>query len=450
MRILVTGANGFVGAEIVRHLIAEGHEVVGAVRNVEDLQRRLPGVQPVRADFAEMREADDWQPLLDGVDAVVNCVGVLEEGGRDSLNAAHVDGAGALFAACAAYGPRRVVHISAIGAENDAGTGYGRSKAEGDEKLMAADLDWVILRPSLVIGRNVYGGTALMRGLAGFPGIALSANMPGEFRPVTIDDVAACVARFVAPEAPSRLALDIAGPDTMTLGDLVKTYRNWLGLRPGLRLPVPGGLVTVLAALGDVAHFLGWRTALCTTALKQMAHNVGGDPERWQQKTGIAAESLDAFLTRNPATVQDRWHAGLYLLKPVVIVAVSAFLLFAGLAYIFTTLGFYRFTPIYDYVTFQIGILYLVTPAFVLPGFLLLLQRWHRLALLLLIGIQCVAVILGLVSAVLFRSDSAYDEIEEVPIEFSIADGLSALSQIGFSLGVISVALLLLVLDRSR
>ncbi|MCC2110518.1 MAG: NAD(P)H-binding protein [Hyphomicrobiales bacterium] len=448
MRILVTGANGFIGAEIVRRLITDGHEVVGAVRDVEDLQRRLPGVEPVRADFTELRDAESWRLLLAGIDAVVNCVGVLENGGKDSLNATHVDGASALFAACAEFGPRRIVHISAIGVGNEAGTGYAQSKAWGDEKLRETDLDWVILQPSLVIGRTVYGGTALVRGLAGLPGLAPSIQAGGTFRPVTIDDVTACVAHFVVPEAPSRLTLEIAGPDPVTLDELIRKYRAWLGLGPGYRLKIPGWFTAVMGAFGDFAHLLGWRSAICSTALKQMAFNVGGDAEKWQETTGISAEPLDRFLARHPATVQDRWHAGLYLLKPLLIVGLAISVGFAGLASALT-LGF-RGVVGGSNALIQIQTVDLIYSAVLgVFGILILLRSRHRSALraMAVIALCYAFIAVGLRSAFgfwLVFGDSNIPAIALVPAVSSI---------FGSAVGPLQMAvfcMLLLVLDRSR
>src|SRR6202045_1759170 len=81
----------------------------------------------------------------------------------------HVDGIASLFAACEQTGVRRVEHFSTIGVDREAPTAFSRTKLEGDRRLMASDLDWIILRPSVVVGRPAYGGSALFRGLASLP-----------------------------------------------------------------------------------------------------------------------------------------------------------------------------------------------------------------------------------------------------------------------------------------
>ena len=169
MRVLVTGAYGLIGAACLARLHRDGHVLVGAGRSVGEARRRLPFARWVEADFARLMTPAAWRPLLTGIDAVVNCVGVLQDGARDDTSRVHVEATAALFDACRQAGIRRVVHISAIGAERDGPTGFSRTKAAAEAHLAALDLDWVILRPGLVLAPEVHGGTAMLRALAAFP-----------------------------------------------------------------------------------------------------------------------------------------------------------------------------------------------------------------------------------------------------------------------------------------
>jgi uncharacterized protein YbjT (DUF2867 family) len=94
---------------------------------------------------------------------VINAAGALR--GQD-MEGLHVSGSGALYAACEAEGIRRVILLSAIGTNRDTPSVFSRTKREGEATLTSRDLDWVILCPSVVVGRSAYGGSALLRGLA--------------------------------------------------------------------------------------------------------------------------------------------------------------------------------------------------------------------------------------------------------------------------------------------
>src|SRR5690606_31916755 len=115
------------------------------------------------------------------------CAGVLQDGPGDSLQAVHASGPAALFAACGEAGVRRVVHLSALGADRGASS-FSASKRSGDEVLRTSDLQWAILRPAIVIGANAFGGAALLRALAALPLLPVPRTT-ALLRPVHIDDV---------------------------------------------------------------------------------------------------------------------------------------------------------------------------------------------------------------------------------------------------------------------
>src|SRR3546814_606054 len=135
-----------------------------------------------------------WLPRLSGVDAVVNCAGVLQSGRGQDIEAIHHLSPAALFDACREAGVRRVIQISAISADAEAGTDYALSKKHADDHLQALDLDWVVLRPSLVYGEGAYGGTAMLRALAAFPLVTPLAGGGGQaFRPLHVEGLATTV-----------------------------------------------------------------------------------------------------------------------------------------------------------------------------------------------------------------------------------------------------------------
>lgn len=330
-QVLVIGATGLIGSHIAALLVADGHRVVGAARDIEGATYRMPAIEWRRIDLARASAAD-WVELLASVDAVVNCAGALQDSLGDDLQATHASGLQALFDACRALGGRRVVHFSAMGVDRATPTAFSRTKSAGEAMLMRYDdLDWVILRPSVVLGTAVYGASALIRGLAALPILPVMPDT-APIQPVALTDVAAAAAFFADAKAPSRVALELAGPDAMTFVEVVRLYRGWLGHAPAREFTLPGWAAGLLYRLGDAASWLGWRPPVRSTAQREIARGAVGDPSQWRQLTGREPQSIAAMLAANPASVQERWFANFYPVKPFVLVCLVLFWTGSGVA----------------------------------------------------------------------------------------------------------------------
>ena len=331
MRVLVTGAYGLIGAACLARLYRDGHEVTGAGRAIAQAERRAPYAKWIAADYRKLTLAGDWLPLLEGFDAVVNCVGVLQDGMRDDVQRIHVAATSALFAACERAGVKRVVHISAIGASRSAPTAFARSKADAEDDLSRRPIDWVILRPGLVLAPTVYGGTAMLRGLAGLPLVTPVLEPDARLQVVSVEDVAAAVSHSLTPEAKVRVKWDVAHPEVLTLATMVTAIRDWLGFRKRPVWRVPRGLGTAVAGLADLLGYLGWRSPARTTAVRQLAAGVIGAPAPWIAASGIEPKSFETILAQQPSSVADRWFARLFLFKPVAIGGLALFWIFTGM-----------------------------------------------------------------------------------------------------------------------
>jgi uncharacterized protein YbjT (DUF2867 family) len=331
MRVLVTGAYGLIGAACLTRLHRDGHALVGAGRRIEEAQRRFPFADWRAADFNRLTTPEAWLDVIADVDAVVNCVGVLQDGVRDDVRRVQLDATVALFEACARTGIRRVIHISAVGATAAGPTEFARSKGAAEDRLAALDLDWVILRPALVLSPMAYGGTAMLRALAALPGIVAIVGADSRLQVVASDDVARTVAFCLAPGAPARVRWDLAHPQLLTLAEIVAALRQWLGLRSARIVCIPPFLGRVIAGTADVLGWLGWRSPARSTALVMLAAGVVGEPAPWIAATGRAPMSLAQILAAQPASVQDRWFARLYPLKPLAIAGLALFWLASGI-----------------------------------------------------------------------------------------------------------------------
>jgi uncharacterized protein YbjT (DUF2867 family) len=330
LRILLIGATGFIGSAIAARLAAEGHELVGVARRIDAVARRLPVSRWIELDLRRAAAAEAWLAHLEGMDAVVNCAGALQDNVRDSTAGVHERAPSALWEACERAGVTRVIHFSAMGVDRGGLTGFSSTKLRGDEALERSDLDWVILRPSVVVGRQAYGGSALFRALAAFPLLPRSPEA-GPLDIVQLDDVVETVARLLPWTTPSRVALELAGPDRLSFEEVVQAYRAWLGWKPARIVEAPPMLMASAYKAGDLIAKLGWRPPIRSTARREIVRGAIGDPSQWKQATGIEPRSLSAALAAEPASVQERWFARLYLLKPLAIGTFALFWLLTGL-----------------------------------------------------------------------------------------------------------------------
>lgn len=329
MRILVAGATGMIGAATCARAITAGHRVIAVVR--PGTIARPAGLEAVvEADIAGVTDSAWWMRRLAGIDAVVNCAGVLQEGPRQSPEGVHHRGVAALFEACLDANVRRVIHLSAIGVDRGALSSFSESKLAGDRALMALDLDWVILRPSVVLGPGAAGASALFRGLAALPVLPLMPST-GKLQVVQLDEVVETILFFLDPAAPARVTLELAGPERLEFADVVAEYRRWFGWTPARRLSLPRWLFVLLVRFGDIAGSLGWRPALRSNAMREIVRGAVGDGSEWQRLTGIPPRTLAASLAARPPTVQERWFARLLLLKPVVLFVLAFFWIGTGL-----------------------------------------------------------------------------------------------------------------------
>jgi uncharacterized protein YbjT (DUF2867 family) len=308
MRIMLLGASGFIGRHISTELTAHGHEVVAIVRKSAGLDNVLPMVRFVELDLAQAIETAHWAPLVAGIDLIVNAAGVLRGSGMEAV---HVGMPRALYAAGVAAGVRRAVLISAISARPDVPTDYAESKLNGEAVLRDSGIGWTILRPSLVYGDGSYGGTSLMRGMAGLPWVI---PVPGggdfAFTPIYARDLARAVRVTCEDERFAGQTLEPVGPETLSLRELLGRYRAWLGFGTARFLSIPMPVMRILARLGDFAG----NGPIATNSLVQMIAGNAGESEAFQVAIGFLPRKLDEVLLDRPAQVQDRWHARLFFM----------------------------------------------------------------------------------------------------------------------------------------
>lgn len=328
MKILVTGAYGFIGAHIVSALLRAGHEPVAAVR-ASRVDTALPDVASIACDFARDTDPAVWRPRLHGIDAVVNCAGILRESGAATFETVHETVPAALFAACAEVGVKRIVQISALGDPADGE--FIASKHRGDARLLASGVDAVVLRPSVVYStRGSYGGTTLLRGLAALPWVPLPGKGDQRLQPLDADDLAhAVLAALERAEAVGQI-LPLGGPQALTLRQYLALWRRWLGLGETRFITTPKPLARIGAWLGET---LG-RGPLGMTMWRMLERgnvlNIN-DAERAAAALDWTPARMDVVLAQASASSADRWQARSVFLQPLLRVVLALTFIASGI-----------------------------------------------------------------------------------------------------------------------
>ncbi|MDB5934553.1 MAG: short chain dehydrogenase [Massilia sp.] len=323
MRILLTGCSGFIGQHLCNGLLACGHEVVCAVRHPTPSSN--PHLRAIAADFSKDTDKNAWLARLEGIDAVINAVGIFRETAGQSFAALHTDTPGALFAACAQTpGIELVIQLSALGADRDAATAYHLSKKAADDFLVALPLRSHIVQPSLVYGKGGASARAF-KTLASLPLCLRFGSAPQLVQPVHVDDVVAAIVALVqdtARDAPQRIAL--VGPEAMEFTAYLAALRSALGMGRLRVLRLPDRAASIIAQVG---RFLPG-ALLDDDALSMLNRGNTADPAAITQLLGHPPRPVRDFIT-DPAA--ERVQAKLDWLLPVLRWSIAAVWIFTAL-----------------------------------------------------------------------------------------------------------------------
>jgi hypothetical protein len=169
-----------------------------------------------------------------------------------------------------------------------------------------------------------------MRGLAAAPIVPIMPGT-GPLQIVHLDDLVDAVVFFLKADAPVRRAFEVVGPRTWTFDETVSLLRRWLRWPPARTFLLPAQVAGFVYKLGDAVAWLGWRPPVRTNARREILRGATGDQGPLARATGIAPRDPAAVLTAEPSSVQERWFARLYLLKPLVFLVLSLFWIVTGL-----------------------------------------------------------------------------------------------------------------------
>lgn len=254
--VTVFGGSGFLGRHIVRVLAKRGYRIRVAVRR-PDLAfhlQPLGNVGQIACVQANLRYRNSIDAAVRGSDYVVNCVGILHEVGRNTFDAVQDFGARAIAESCRNAGVK-LTHISALGADIDSPSVYGRTKAKAEKAILSLLPDAVIYRPSIMFGPEdgFYNKFADMARI--MPALPLVGGGHTKFQPVFVDDVAEAVARSVDGAVEGGKIYELGGAE-------VKSFREIIGdilritCREKTLVPIPFFLASIIGTVSSLIPFV--------------------------------------------------------------------------------------------------------------------------------------------------------------------------------------------------
>ncbi|HEY2359936.1 MAG TPA: complex I NDUFA9 subunit family protein [Candidatus Angelobacter sp.] len=248
MKIFLTGATGFVGKHMLERLLAEGNAVRAALRGLPGQNARLVShtqhlgrkddFQWVHGDIVEGTHLDEG---MQGCDAVIHLVGIIVEKGTNTFERVHHLGTRNVVEAAKRASVKRFVQMSALGVQADGVAPYQTTKWKGEEEVRQSGIPFCILRPSLIFGQDDGFVTQMMATMRSAP---LFRPVPGDgtpkFRPIAVEDVAACFASALTCEAATNQTIDLGGADELTLNEVLAEIARCAGVRkPAVHIPMP-------------------------------------------------------------------------------------------------------------------------------------------------------------------------------------------------------------------
>jgi uncharacterized protein YbjT (DUF2867 family) len=295
--VTVFGGSGFLGRHVVRALAQQQYRIRVAVRRPElcGYLRPMGRVGQIHAVQANLRYPDSVAAAVRDADAVVNLVGILFERGRQRFDDVQTKGAETVALAAKTVGAG-LVHVSAIGANENSPSVYAQSKAEGERLVLAAVPSATIVRPSIVFGQedDFFNRFAALARLA--PALPLPGGGHTRFQPVFVGDVAAAIAKAVDGGTKPGAVYELGGPDVHTFKELMEFTLATIQRRR-LLIPLPFGLMRLKAMFLQFAP----KPLITPDQVELLKNdNVVSDAARHDGRTlealGIIPESLEAIV----------------------------------------------------------------------------------------------------------------------------------------------------------
>jgi len=254
-RVFVTGGTGFVGRSVIQALRAHGHVVRCLVRRGSESDLKgLEAIERVEGDVLARRPLAD---AMSGCDAIIHLVGIIRERPASGVTfqRLHVEATENVIGAAADAGVRRLLHMSALGTRVQARSRYHQTKWQAEEAVRASDLDWTILRPSIIYGPGDGFVSMLATLVRRLPVVPVIGSGAGRLQPVSVQVVAEGLARALDQGQSIGQTYAVCGPDALTFNQVLDEIAQVVRGRPARKIHIPVAAVRGLAVVLDAVPF---------------------------------------------------------------------------------------------------------------------------------------------------------------------------------------------------
>ncbi|HEX8235543.1 MAG TPA: complex I NDUFA9 subunit family protein [Abditibacteriaceae bacterium] len=303
--IFLTGATGFIGSHLARHLGDAGVPLRVLVREHSRGKKQLEGVPGIEFATGDVLQPESLREGVQDCDTIIHLVGIIKETKQNSFHEAHVEATRNVLAAAKQNGIKRYIHMSALGTRAHTASQYHRTKWQAEELVRASGLNWTIFRPSLVYGEgSEFIASMLPLVKAPITPIISPGMDTGLLQPLHIDDLCACFVQAAQDSAAHTFGqtYECGGPDRLTTEQILGILAALSG-RSLRKVKIPLALARLVMGSGEKLGLPVPATPQQLLMLQEnnvcdisgMRHAFGIEPRRFRE--GVAPLLRDSVKT---------------------------------------------------------------------------------------------------------------------------------------------------------
>jgi uncharacterized protein YbjT (DUF2867 family) len=293
--IVITGATGFVGQEVVKQARADGHAVRAIVRDPKAKRARaLVEKSGVELFHGNVIYAPSLEGSMEGAKCVIHLVGIIHEWKENTFQRVHTEATMNVVVAAKKAGVKRYLHMSALGTRADARSRYHQTKWVAEEEVRKSGLVWTIFRPSVIYGPGDQSITVLSKVLRRAPFVPVLGDGHSKIQPVSVENVAKSFVSAIKNDGTVGKTYDLCGPEDFTWNELYDKLLTFYGLRkPKVHLPLP--FARVIASV--VEKMLAMPPFNRDQLLMVQEDNIG-DPKPAERDFSLQRETFEQGIAR--------------------------------------------------------------------------------------------------------------------------------------------------------